>query len=138
MASLSFADINDSLQGEPVMHRSPVAAPRVSARVKRLALVSSAFCVALLNSGSAVARTHTLPNIGSVHNCASTLPTFAGGHGNQSCAVTTPGFLASKLNSEFLRNKCPTGQALRGLLNNYCNDARNRRGSVWSASSASS
>ena len=107
------------------MHRPLLARAPLSVRVTRFAFASSALCVALLSAGSAAAQTHPLPNIGSVHNCASTIPTFAGGHGNQSCAVTTPGFLASKFQSDFLRNKCPTGKALRGLLNNYCNDARN-------------
>lgn len=107
------------------MHRLLLASATVPVRVTRFAFASSSLCVALLCSGSAAAQTHPLPNIGSVHNCASTINAFAGGHASQSCAVTTPGFLASKLNSDFLRNKCPTGQALRGLLDNYCNDARN-------------
>ncbi len=103
------------------MDRTRVA----SANAARVSVISSALCTAMLVSTNVLAQTHPLPNIGSVHNCASTINTFAGGHGSQSCAVTTPGFLASKLQSDFLRNKCPTGQALRGLLNNYCNDARN-------------
>ena len=107
------------------MHQPLLARSTLYVRVTPFAFAGSALCVALLSSGSAAAQTHRLPNIGSVHNCASTPRAFAGGHASQSCAVTTPGFLASKLQSDFLRNKCPSGQALRGLLNNYCNDARN-------------
>ncbi len=107
------------------MHTPLLATPVTSTHVTRAVFTSGALCAALLGIGSAFGQTHPLPNVGSVNHCASQIPAFAGGHGDQSCAVATPGFLASKLRSDFLRNKCPTGQALRGLLNNSCTDARN-------------
>ena len=88
-------------------------------------LTRSALLAALVATNVVVAQTHVLPNIGATSQCATTLSVFAGGHGNQSCAVTTPGFLASKLQSDFLRAKCPTAQPLRGLLNNSCTDTPN-------------
>ena len=107
------------------MHPPSFATPVFSMHLTRAVFASGALCAALLGIGSAFGQTHQLPNVGSVHHCASQVPAFAGGHGDKSCAVATPGFLANKLQSDFLRNKCPTGQALRGLLNNSCTDARN-------------
>jgi hypothetical protein len=103
------------------MNRPPLARAHAAATT----LANSALYAALLASASAFAQSYPLPNIGSINHCASTIHAFAGGHSTQSCAVTTPGFLASKLQSDFLRNKCPSGQALRGLMNNYCVDAPN-------------
>ena len=47
-----------------------------------------ALCVALFGISGASAQTYSLPNVGSVNDCASTVRAFAGGHGNQSCAQT--------------------------------------------------
>ena len=91
----------------------------------RLKAIRSAVCAAMLACASVHAQTYKLPNVGGVHDCGRVVNTFAGGHANQSCAVATPGFLDAKLRSDFLRNKCPSAQPLRGLLNNTCTDTPN-------------